>query len=298
MAWNDPYSSGEMLTPEELLQMYANPYYYTGLDNQWWLQPSAGPPPPTTYVPTTTTVPPTTTVAPRTTTVAPTTTTTSPRPSTPSTGGSTGGYSYAGIDTSGIPRTVVRPSMPTGGASGSSPTTGVVSDANLFEQRAKAASLADQAIQATLGDTAGGMTADEYNRMRDEALYGPTTTNNGSGPSQTVLSPAQVKSLIDSLTAQTATAGQGVGAAYDQANKEMARLMRQYSRAEKMNRAGAQGTLTAFGVRPNAYKVGDFGAPEMLAGARADLIGNKAAEMSNWANQKALYQQLLKDMGG
>lgn len=120
----------------------------------------------------------------------------------------------------------------------------------------------------------------------------------GGGTTQVVLSPEQIRSLVDGLGQQTMMAQQGVGQAYDQANREMAQLMRQYSRAEKMNRAGTQGTLSAFGAPKSAYKVGDFGAPEMLAGARANLIGGKAAEMSNWSNQQALYKQLLKDMGG
>ena len=130
------------------------------------------------------------------------------------------------------------------------------------------------------------------------AALGLNRNGGGDGTTKVVLSPEQIKSLVDGLGSQTMMAQQGVGQAYDQANKEMAHLMRQYSRAEKMNRAGAQGTLSAFGAPKSAYKVGDFGAPEMLAGARANLIGNKAAEMSNWSNQQALYKQLLKDMGG
>lgn len=130
------------------------------------------------------------------------------------------------------------------------------------------------------------------------AALGLNRSGSGSGSAKVVLSPEQVQSMVDTLGQQTMMAGQGVGQAYDQANREMAQLMRQYSRAEKMNRAGAQGTLSAFGAPKSAYKVGDFGAPEMLAGARASLIGNKAAEMSNWSNQQALYKQLLKDMGG
>lgn len=217
------------------------------------------------------------------------------------------GYSYSGVDPAAMKKLLA---SATSGAAPDSPATPATTSgtaisptnvANEFEKRAAAANISDAVKQQTLGGAGtDGMTTEEYmNMVVDAFLNGNGNNNNGGGGTvQRVLSPEQVQSLVDTLGAQTAMAGQGVGQAYRQADKEMARLMRQYSQAEKMNRAGAQGTLTAFGVRPNAYKVGDFGAPEMLAGARADLIGNKAAEMANWQNQKALYQQLLKDMGG
>lgn len=177
---------------------------------------------------------------------------------------------------------------------------------NSFEARLAATDRANRvqsdAAQTYVPDT-GGAPVDQGMAMLYAALGlnpdgSPRNTNGGGGAARVVLSPEQIQSLVDGLGSQTMMAQQGVGQAYDQANREMAQLMRQYSRAEKMNRAGAQGTLSAFGAPKSAYKVGDFGAPEMLAGARASLIGNKAAEMSNWSNQQALYKQLLKDMGG
>jgi len=224
------------------------------------------------------------------------------------------GFGATPVGTIGIPTPTVTPAVPTvapvvrGGSYGAdgAPKLEQVGS-NSFEARLAATDRANRTASdvATtyLPDTGGG-TVDQGLATLAAALgLNPDGTqknqNRGpSGPAQVVLSPEQIKSMVDSLGNQTMLAGQGVGQAYDQANREMAQLMRQYSRAEKQNRAGAQGTLSAFGAPKSGYKVGDFGAPEMLAGARANLIGNKAAEMSNWSNQQALYKQLLKDMGG
>lgn len=227
---------------------------------------------------------------------------------------SNGGYSYAGIDISNMPKTTVQhaPSQYTssGGftnyvdAAANAPTD----VASNFEARLAATdvgkNLGTQTNETFVpADTSAGTVDDQWATVFSALGLNPdgsprNNTNGGSGPSQAVLSPAQIQSMIDTLTSQSQTASMGVGQAYDQADRDMARLMRQYSNAERRSGRRAEGTLTAFGAKPQDYRVGDFGPQQMLAGARADLIGNKAAEMSNWGQQKALYQKLLKDMGG